>query len=146
VLGLRTLPDARPGRTETIELWPFSQGEIDGTPDRFVDTVFAQGPELRHTSEVSQAEYAERVVRGGFPEAVARTQPRRRVRFFDAYVNDLVSRGVSRLSHYRTRDKVEVDAILENRRGEVVGIEVKAASTVRAEDFPRTATSRRAAG
>ena len=39
------------------------------------------------------------------------------------------------LSHYRTRDNIEVDAILENRRGEVVGIEVKAASTVRTEDF-----------
>ena len=31
--------------------------------------------------------------------------------------------------------KVEVDAILEHRRGHVVGIEVKAASTVRADDF-----------
>ena len=29
------------------------------------------------------------------------------------------------LCHYRTRDQVEVDAVLENRRGEVVGIEVK---------------------
>ncbi len=39
------------------------------------------------------------------------------------------------LFHYRTRDRVEVDAVLENRRGEAVGIEVKAASTVRADDF-----------
>lgn len=39
------------------------------------------------------------------------------------------------LHHYRTRDRVEVDAVLENRRGQVVGIEVKASSTVRGEDF-----------
>jgi predicted AAA+ superfamily ATPase len=39
------------------------------------------------------------------------------------------------LYHYRTKDGVEVDAILENRRGQVVGIEVKTASTVRAGDF-----------
>jgi predicted AAA+ superfamily ATPase len=39
------------------------------------------------------------------------------------------------LYHYRDRNKVEVDLILENRRGQVVAIEVKAASTVRAEDF-----------
>jgi predicted AAA+ superfamily ATPase len=38
-------------------------------------------------------------------------------------------------SHYRTKDKVEVDAVLENRQGNVVGIEVKAASTVTAADF-----------
>lgn len=259
VLGLRTLPDALPGRMETIELWPFSQGEIDGAPDGFIDAAFTQGPDLRHGSAIRRAEYAERVVRGGFPESVARTQARRRERFLDSYVADLISRDVSQLSeiertsemralirllaarsgqllvasalgsdirlshrtvsryldllaevflikripawsrkvstraigtpkvafvdsgvaanlldadahqllrpgatfgpllegfvlmelarqltwsneraelfHYRTRDKVEVDAVLENRRGQVVGVEVKASSTVRAEDF-----------
>lgn len=40
-----------------------------------------------------------------------------------------------RVFHYRTRDKVEVDAVLENARGQVVGVEVKAAATVRPEDF-----------
>ena len=45
------------------------------------------------------------------------------------------SRQRVELSHYRTKDKIEVDAVLEDRQGRVVGIEVKAASTVRAEDF-----------
>lgn len=39
------------------------------------------------------------------------------------------------LYHYRTKDKVEVDIVLENRRRQVVAIDVKAASTVKAEDF-----------
>ena len=39
------------------------------------------------------------------------------------------------LYHYRTKDKVEVDLLLEDRRGRVVAIEVKAASTVRGDDF-----------
>ncbi|MBI1758319.1 MAG: ATP-binding protein [Actinobacteria bacterium] len=259
VLGLRQLPDTLPGRMETIELWPFSQGEIDEVPDTFVDAVFTLGAERRHASRVTRTEYAERLVRGGFPEAVARTQPTRRQRFLDSYVADLISRDVTQLSeiertsemaalvrllaarsgqllvpttvgsearlpqrtverylalleevflikripawsrnlgtratatrklaltdsgvaanllgttprhllrpggafgpllegfvlmeiarqlswssqradlyHYRTRDNVEVDAVIENRRGEVVAIEVKAASTVRTEDF-----------
>lgn len=258
VLSLRGLPDALPGRMETIELWPLSQGEIDGKSDEFVDAIFALGPELRHTSEESRAGYIDRITRGGFPEAVARTA-RRRERFLDSYVADLISRDVVQLSeiergpemraltrlvaarsaqllvpgalgnelglpqptikryldlleevflikrvpawsrnlssraigtakvamvdsaiaanllgldarslrqptsplgpllegfvameiarqltwshqraemyHYRTKDKVEVDIILENRRGHVVAIDVKAASTVRAEDF-----------
>jgi predicted AAA+ superfamily ATPase len=33
LLGLKDLPDALPGRAETIELWPLSQGEIDSAPD-----------------------------------------------------------------------------------------------------------------
>lgn len=40
LLGLRDLPDALPGRGETIELWPLSQGEIDSAADGFVDAVF----------------------------------------------------------------------------------------------------------
>lgn len=259
VLGLRGLPDTLPGRMETIELWPFSQGEIDGTPDGFVDAVFAEGAGLHHTSKVSRSDYAERLVRGGFPEAVARPTAKRRQHFFDSYVGDLIARDVSQLAdiertdemrvlirlvaarsgqllvgtglsnelgisantvrrhlalleevflikripawsrnisnravgtpkvacvdsgiaanlvgadarslvrpgslfgpllegfvlmelarqltwsaervelfHFRTKDKTEVDAVLENRQGRVVGIEVKAASTVRSEDF-----------
>jgi uncharacterized protein len=259
LLGLRDLPDTLPGRMETIELWPFSQGEIDGVADEFIDAAFHLGPALRHESTVTRAEYAERVVRGGLPEAVARTDARRRGRFFDAYVQNLIDRdvrqlaeierapqlnmlirllaarsgqlvaagsleselGISRptvarylrlleevflikrvpgwsrnlgtratsatklmfvdsgiaarllaldahalrrpgapfgpllegfvlaelarqltwsqelvdLYHYRDHNKVEVDAVLENRQREVVGIEVKAASTVRSEDF-----------
>ena len=97
VLGLRTLPDALPGRMETIELWPFAQGEIDGRPDRFIDAVFRHAPDLRHVSSLERADYADRVVRGGFPEAVARDQPRRRQRFFDSYVSNLISRDVSQV-------------------------------------------------
>lgn len=259
LLGLRDLPDTLPGRMETVELWPLSQGEIHGGPDRFVDAIFERGPALDHESTENRSGYVERLVRGGFPEALARTTESRRGRFFDAYLSDLVNRDVIQLSeiergpemrklirllaarsgqllvpaalgndlevsrftvaryvslleevflikripawsrnlrtravgtaklafvdsgiaanltgvgaerlrdvegplgpllegfvlmelarqltwseervelfHYRTKDKVEVDAVLENRRGQVVAIEVKAASTVRASDF-----------
>ena len=33
VLALRDVPDALPGRMEIVELWSFSQGEIDRSPD-----------------------------------------------------------------------------------------------------------------
>ncbi|WP_327640736.1 ATP-binding protein [Kribbella sp. NBC_00482] len=258
VLGLRGLPDALPGRMETIELWPLSQGEIDELPDAFVDAAFALGPRLHHTSTERRSDYIDRLTRGGFPEAVARTA-RRRERFLDSYVADLINRDVIQLSeiergpemrtltrlvaarsgqllvpgtlgnelglpqptvkrylglleevflikripawsrnlssraiatpkvamvdsgiaanllgldadslrqpagplgpllegfvamelarqltwsqqraelyHYRTKDQVEVDIVLENRRGQVVAIDVKAASTVKGEDF-----------
>jgi uncharacterized protein len=258
VLALRGLPDALPGRMETIELWPLSQGEIDGKPDEFVDSIFEFGPDLHVASTETRSGYVDRVVRGGFPEAVARAGVRRE-RFLDSYVADIVNRDVIQLSeiergvemrsltrliaarsgqllvagslasalglgqptvgrylalleevflikripawsrnlssravgtakvamvdsgiganllgldadslrqpgsllgpllegfvameiarqlgwskeraemyHYRTKDQVEVDIVLENRRGKVVAIDVKAASTVRADDF-----------
>ena len=49
LFGMAAAPDALPGRMETIELWPFSQGEIDGTPDRFIDAAFDLGADTgRH--------------------------------------------------------------------------------------------------
>lgn len=39
------------------------------------------------------------------------------------------------LFHYHTKDKIEADVIIENSRRQVVAVEVKAAATVRAEDF-----------
>ncbi|MCA1677071.1 MAG: hypothetical protein LC799_34450, partial [Actinobacteria bacterium] len=43
ILALSSLPDALPGRMEIIELWPFSQGEIGGGPDRCVDAALVHG-------------------------------------------------------------------------------------------------------
>lgn len=107
--GLRDLPDALVGRSETVELWPFSQGEIDDAPDGFVDAVFAAEPEFDGAHNQRQMprdnpSLLERVVRGGFPEAVARTDPRRRARFFDAYVEDLIDRDVMQLTEITRRD------------------------------------------
>ena len=39
------------------------------------------------------------------------------------------------LTHYRDKDKVEIDFVLENSRSQLVGVEVKAASTVSSSDF-----------
>lgn len=255
LLGLRSLPDALPGRSETIELWPLSQGEIDGAPEEFIDALFAVGADLRAESAgLRRKDYLDRAACGGYPEAVRRSMPRRRARFFENYLADLVARDVkqvadieragdmrrllsllaaqaaglvnvsrlaghlnvtaptvrgyieiletiyvvrripawsanataravatpklifidsglaasltagvradgplgglvenfvlgelarqltwsrtsARLYHYRDRDQYEVDAVLEDNAGRIVGIEVKAAETVRADDF-----------
>jgi hypothetical protein len=37
----------------------------------------------------------------------------------------------ARLCHYRTKEKLEVDAVLETPDGRLVGVEVKAGATVR---------------
>ena len=39
------------------------------------------------------------------------------------------------LSHYRDKDQVEVDFVLENPQRQLIGIEVKAAATVQVQDF-----------
>jgi uncharacterized protein len=109
LLGLRHLPDALVGRSETVELWPLSQGEIGRVHDGFVDAVFdadpGSVPDSIRTGVDPEPElsYPQRVLRGGFPEAVVRS-PGRRDRFFAAYVNDLIDRDVAQLADITRRD------------------------------------------
>lgn len=99
LLGLRQLPDALVGRSETIELWPLSQGEIEGTPDGFVDALFAQRARIQvPPSGLRRRDYLERAHRGGYPEALRRTAPRRRSRFFANYVADLLDRDIRQVA------------------------------------------------
>ncbi len=55
------------------------------------------------------------------------------------------SPGLIQLSHYRT-DVAEVDIVLEDARGAVVGVEVKASSTISSSDFAGLHALRDAAG
>lgn len=117
VLALRQLPDALPGRMEIVELWPFSQGEIDRSHDGFIDAAFARGPALSRTSTLRKRDYLERAVRGGFPEAVRRS-PRRRAAFFDSYLTSLIERDVKELAAIeRQGDLRRLLALLAGRSG-----------------------------
>lgn len=120
VLALRTLPDALPGRMEIIELWPFSQGEMSGGPDRFVDAAFRHGPRLDHSSDWRRKDYLDRAVIGGFPEAVRRTA-RRRAAFFDSYLTTLIERDVLQVSNIaRQGDLLKLLALLAGRAGQLL--------------------------
>lgn len=117
ILALRTLPDALPGRMEIIELWPLSQGELSGGPDRFVDLAFARGPRIDHSSELRRRDYLDRLVVGGFPEATRRA-PRRRAAFFDSYLSTLIERDVLELSSIeRHGDLLKLLSMLAGRAG-----------------------------
>jgi hypothetical protein len=98
LVGLRDIPDLLPGRSETIELSPLSQGEIDQSPDGFIDAVFARGTEIQLApSDLRRDDYLERALRGGYPEAVRRTDSGRRGRFFESYISDVINRDVRQL-------------------------------------------------
>lgn len=49
----------------------------------------------------------------------------------------LASRSERRVSFslYKTKDLDEVDVVIEDRRGRVIGIEVNASATVKTDDF-----------
>ena len=91
-------PDSLAGRVDTIELLPFSQAEIAGAGvPGFLDRAFAGDfPSLVVTGPTG--DLIERVVSGGFPEALSRTVPARRRRWLRAYARALAERDVSEIA------------------------------------------------
>ncbi|MET0423974.1 MAG: ATP-binding protein [Actinoplanes sp.] len=138
ILALRTLPDALPGRMEIIELWPFSQGEMSGGPDLFVDAAFRHGPHVNHSSDWRRKDYLERAVIGGFPEAVRRT-PRRRAAFFDSYLTTLIERDVLEIANIERRGELlKLLALLAGRAGQLL----VPGTLARQSGIPRTTLAR----
>jgi len=97
VLTLPKVADALPGRMQIINLWPFSQGEVDGKRDSFIDQLFTGAPS-RIPATLTKEDYVGRAARGGFPDVVLRTAERRRAAWFDGYVDTLVQRDVRDLA------------------------------------------------
>ncbi len=138
LLGLRSLPDTLVGRSETIELWPFSQGEVDGTTETFVDTVFSDAIDELAPAPIDRSEYVDRALRGGYPEAVQRLANRRR-RFFESYVNDLIDRDVMQLTEIQRRpDLHRLLAALAARMASPLNVEGLASEV----GLPRTTVDR----
>lgn len=85
------------GRVETIDLWPFSQGELVGRADGLVDLVYDEPTELIRNSSIERADVIERIVLGGYPEIVNR-QPGRRHAWFDGYLTTITQSVIRDLS------------------------------------------------
>jgi predicted AAA+ superfamily ATPase len=93
VLTLPQVADSLPGRMEILELWPFSQGEIEGQVDGFIDRAFRGWPGVTRTT-LTKTDYLRRAVTGGFPEVVVRAGEKRRAAWFESYVQALVQRDI----------------------------------------------------
>lgn len=111
LLASKRIADALPGRVEYVNLWPFSQGELEGRRDSLIDRLFDGRPPRVSNAEIGRAAHAERIVTGGFPEAGTRTTTRRRAGFFESYVRGVISRDLPEIRGVRT-DPARVEQLL----------------------------------
>ena len=99
LLKLPAIEDSLAGRTESIELYGFSQGELAGHAERFIDRLLSGERFADHASELHRRDYLDRATAGGYPEALARTAGRRRDQWLDNYVNSIVRREAGDISN-----------------------------------------------
>ena len=101
VMLLPKLSESLAGRMEVLTLWPFSQGEIHGVRENFVDTLFSQKP-VGWTGKIAtipRNELLETALVGGYPLAIARQSATRRDAWFQSYVMTMLQRDIRDLAN-----------------------------------------------
>jgi uncharacterized protein len=142
-----TRPDTVPelarslaGRVGLVTLWPFSQGELVGRREAFIDRLFADVESIAQVPDDVALErplYLQAILRGGFPLAIRRATPASRSQWFTDYVATVVQREM--LGLRAVRDTAVVRRILQlaaNRTAQLLNV----AEIARAVDVaPNTA-------
>lgn len=103
VLLVPTLADSLAGRMGIIRLHPLAQSELAGRESAFVDGLFSNAFRARRAERLGKA-LADRIVAGGYPEALTRSTPRRRQAWYRDYVETLVQRDVRDLARIASLD------------------------------------------
>lgn len=102
LMALPTVADSLAGRMETLSLLPLSQSEIEGRSANWIDSVFA-GRILTVDTPTLGNDLVERVLRGGYPEAMTRASAKRRVTWARQYIDAIIQRDV--------RDVADIDKL-----------------------------------
>ena len=95
-LQMPNLGDSLAGRMAITELQPLSQDELAGQPAHFIDAAFAT--DFR-PPQATNFDWIQRMVTGGYPEAVERSDHQRRLQWFENYVNSLIDRDARNLQN-----------------------------------------------
>ena len=109
VMLLPKVSESLAGRVEVHTLWPFSQAEIEGAAGGIVELLLDDSPQPVGAPATGRGDLIERIVRGGFPEAVGRG-PDRREDWLDAYLTAIVQRDLRDLANIERL--AEVPAVL----------------------------------
>lgn len=99
LLSLPRLSESLAGRMEILTLWPLSQGEIEDTEEGFIDALFEGEFPLPEEAAEDTSALHERILAGGYPEALGRGTERRRQAWFDSYITTILQRDVRDLAN-----------------------------------------------
>jgi hypothetical protein len=105
LMALPTVADSLAGRMETLSLLPLSQSEIEGQSTNWLDGVF-KGQMPKPGTAAHGSDLVERVLRGGYPEAVARPTGRRRMAWARQYIDAIVQRDVRDVASIEKLDQL----------------------------------------
>ena len=104
LMALPTVADSLAGRMETLTLLPLSQSEIEGVSTNWIDSVFSDHFPI--PGSAMHDDLVERVLKGGYPEAITRSSTRRRMTWARQYVDAIIQRDVRDVASIEKLDQL----------------------------------------
>lgn len=104
VLLVPRLADSLAGRMAILRLHPLSQAEISQTQSNFLPTLLGGHVKSGHAGRRLGSRLAELAVAGGYPAALARTNPHRQLAWYQDYAETLVKRDIRELARINMMD------------------------------------------
>lgn len=112
VLLLPDIADSLAGRMEVLSLWSLSNAEIAGdSATNLADWLFDGSIEALNISPCDRVQLVEKLLAGGYPEAVSRSLARRRAAWFDSYLQAIMQRDVRDLA--RVEQLTEIPNLIQ---------------------------------
>jgi uncharacterized protein len=101
-LTVPTISESLTGRVGFVEVWPFTQGELVGRTDRFLDTALADPAAVAdyRSPAIDRRDLFERLCAGGYPE-IQQLTSRQRPGWFRDYMRTTIERDVVELTGVR---------------------------------------------
>lgn len=90
---LPTLADSLAGRSEVISLLPLSECEIKGIRSTFFDKILSAKP-LETSQTRVREQLIQKILTGGFPEALSREDDGRRAVWHTQYINHIIQKDM----------------------------------------------------
>jgi predicted AAA+ superfamily ATPase len=86
---------------ELLTLWPFSQGEMNGVREGFIDALFSKQPiwSSGKSNRIQRDDLFEKILAGGYPLVIARNTAARRKAWFQSYLTTILQRDVRDLTN-----------------------------------------------
>jgi predicted AAA+ superfamily ATPase len=121
LMAMPQVADSLAGRLEVITLLPFAQAELEGTPGDVLDRLYDGGGLPPLTTAVTGDALLERVLKGGYPEALRRTSASRRQAWLEDYVTLILDRDVRDIAHIDQLDRLpRLLSVLAAHAGQLV--------------------------
>ncbi|MCF8413246.1 MAG: ATP-binding protein [Melioribacteraceae bacterium] len=138
VLTVPGISESLAGRMELLNLYPFSLSEIENRDANTIKNLFERNITLGKKVD-RREEINNRILRGGYPEAVSRKTDERRGTWFESYSETIIKRDIREISNI---EGMNIIPKLLNILAARVGALVNFAELARSSAIPQTSLKR----